>query len=164
MPGGGQPTHTALITHYHTLHYWPLPSVCWPPTTPLVICFVKERLLFPVWLRLTMWFYSTSEVSESKCSVMSDSLRPHGLHSPRNSPGQNTGVGSLSLLQGIFPTQRPNPGLPHCKRILYQLSHKGSPRTLEWIAYPFASGSSQPDYPFSSRSGELGREDPLEKE
>ena len=43
------------------------------------------------------------------------------------SPGQNTGVGSLSLLQGIFSTQRSNPGLPHCRRILYQLSHKGSP-------------------------------------
>ena len=38
-------------------------------------------------------------------SVMSDSLRPHGLYSPWNSPGYNTGVGSLSLLQGIFPTQ-----------------------------------------------------------
>ena len=44
-----------------------------------------------------------------------------------NSPGQNTGVDSLSLLQGIFPTQGSNPGLPHCRRILYQLSHKGSP-------------------------------------
>ena len=44
-----------------------------------------------------------------------------------NSPGQNTGVGSLSLLQGIFPTQGSNPGLPHCRRILYQLSHQGSP-------------------------------------
>ena len=48
-----------------------------------------------------------------------------------NSPGQNTGVGSLSLLQGIFPTQGSNPGLPHCRWILYQLSHKGSPRILE---------------------------------
>ena len=57
---------------------------------------------------------------------MSDSLRPHGLHSPWNSPGQNTGVGSLSLLQGIFPTQGSNPGLPHCGRILYQLSHNGN--------------------------------------
>ena len=57
---------------------------------------------------------------------MSDSLRRHGLHSPWNSPGQNTGVGSLSLLQGIFPTQGSNPGLPHCRRILYQLSHKGN--------------------------------------
>ena len=49
---------------------------------------------------------------------------PHGLYSPWNSPGQNTGVGSLSFLQGIFPTQGLNPGLPYCRRILYQLSHK----------------------------------------
>ena len=47
----------------------------------------------------------------------------HGLYSPWNSPGQNTGVGSLFLLQGIFPTQGLNPGLPHCRWILYQLSH-----------------------------------------
>ena len=66
------------------------------------------------------------------------------LCSPWNSPGQNTGVGSLSLLQGIFPTQRLNPRLPHCRRILYQLSHKGSPRILEWVAYPFCRGSSWP--------------------
>ena len=49
-------------------------------------------------------------VSESR-SVVSDSLQPHGLYSPWSSPGQNTGVGSLSLLQGIFPTQESNPGL-----------------------------------------------------
>ena len=49
-------------------------------------------------------------------------LRPHGLCSPQNSPGQNTGVGSLSLLQGIFPTQGSNPGLPHCRQIPYQLA------------------------------------------
>ena len=67
---------------------------------------------------------------------MSDSLRPHGLYSPCNSPGQNTGVGSLSLLQGIFLTQGSNPGLWHCRRILYQLSNKGSPRTLEWVDIP----------------------------
>ena len=77
-------------------------------------------------------------------SVLSNSLRPHGLYSPWNSPGQNTGVGSLSLLQGIFPTQGSNPGLPHCRQILYQLSHKGSLRILEWIAYPFSRGSSWP--------------------
>ena len=51
---------------------------------------------------------------------------------------------SLSLLQEIFPTQGLNSGLPYCKWILYQLSHKGSPRILEWVAYPFSSGSSQP--------------------
>ena len=58
---------------------------------------------------------------------MSTSLGPHGLYSPWNSPGQNTGVGSCSFLQGIFPTQGLNPGLPHCRQILYQLSHQGSP-------------------------------------
>ena len=83
------------------------------------------------------------EVAQS-CPVLSDSLRPHGLHSPRDSPGQDAGVGSLSLLQGIFLTQGSNPGLPHCRWILYQLSHKGSPRILEWGAYPFSRGSSQP--------------------
>ena len=65
-------------------------------------------------------------------------------YSPSNSPGQNTGVGSLSLLQGIFPTQGLNPGLPQCRQILYQLSHRGSPRMLEWVAYPFSSRSSRP--------------------
>ena len=58
-------------------------------------------------------------------SVVSDSLQPHGLYSPWNSPGQNTGAGSRSLLQRIFPTQGSNPGLPHCRQILYQLSHQG---------------------------------------
>ena len=61
------------------------------------------------------------------CSVVSDSLQPHGLDSPWKSPGQNTGVGSLLLLQGIFPTQGVNPSLPHCRQILHPLSHKGSP-------------------------------------
>ena len=73
--------------------------------------------------------------SESR-SVMSDSLRPHGLNSPWSSPGQNTGVGSISFLQGIFPIQGSNPRLPHCRWILYQLSHQGSPRILERIAIP----------------------------
>ena len=79
--------------------------------------------------------------SES-CSVVSDSLRSHELYSPWNSLGQNTGVGSLPFLQGIFLTQGLNPGLLHCRWILYQLSHKGSPRILEWVAYPFSSESS----------------------
>ena len=60
-----------------------------------------------------------------------------------NSLGQNTGVGSLSLLQEIFATQESNPGLLHCKWILYQLSHKGIPRILDWVAHPFSSRSSQ---------------------
>ena len=64
--------------------------------------------------------------SESR-SFVSDSLRPHGLYSPWNSLGQNTGVGSFSLLQGIFPTQELNQGLLHCRQILYHLSYQGSP-------------------------------------
>ena len=48
------------------------------------------------------------------------------------------------LFEGIFPTQGLNPGLPHCRWILYQLSHRGSPQMLEWVAYLFSSGSSQP--------------------
>ena len=77
-------------------------------------------------------------------SVMSSSFRHHGLYCPWNSPVQNTGGGSRSLLQGIFLTQGSNPDLTRCRWILYQLSHKGSPRILEWLAYPFSSGSSQP--------------------
>ena len=85
----------------------------------------------------------TESESESH-SVMSDSLRPHGLYSPWNCPGPNTGMGRLSLLQGIFPSQGSNPGLLHCRQILYQLSHKRSPRILERVAYPFSSRSSRP--------------------
>ena len=75
------------------------------------------------------------KLSEVKVTQSCPPLRPHGLHSPWNSPGQNTGVGSLSLLQGIFPTQGSSQGLLHCRQILYQLSHKGTPRILEWVAY-----------------------------
>ena len=69
---------------------------------------------------------STESESESH-SVVSDSLRSHGLYSPWNSPGQNTEVGSLSLLQGIFPTQGLNPGLLYFRQIFYQLSYQESP-------------------------------------
>ena len=87
------------------------------------------------------WFYqsgpSTSVKWSESHSVMSNSLRPNGLYSPWNSPGQTTGVGSLSILQGIFPTQGSNPGLPHCMWILYQLSHKGRPfKPLQSLGMP----------------------------
>ena len=83
------------------------------------------------------------------CLAMSDYLQPHVLHPARllcpwDFPGKNTGVGCHVFLQGIFPTQGLNPGLPHCRQILYPLSHQGSPRILEWVAYPFSRGSSQP--------------------
>ena len=78
-------------------------------------------------------------------SVMSNSLQlQYGLCSPWNSPGQNTGVGSLFFLQGIFPTQESYSGLPHCRQILYQLSYKGSLRILEWVACPFSTDLPDP--------------------
>ena len=76
-------------------------------------------------------------------SVESYSVTPL-IYSPWNSPGQNSEMDSHSLLQGIFPNQGSNPGLPHCRWILYQLSHQGSLRILGQVAYPFFSGSSGP--------------------
>ena len=82
-------------------------------------------------------------------SVVSDSLDPMNCSPPGSSvrgdsPGKNTGVGCHALLQVIVPTQGLNPGLLHCRQILYHLSHLGSPRILEWVAYPFSSESSLP--------------------
>ena len=83
------------------------------------------------WLkRLSSSSSSLLEPPSKRHSIMSESLWLHGLYSSWNSPGQNTGVGSRSLLQGIFPTQGSNSGLPHCRWILYQLSHQGSPNKL----------------------------------
>ena len=84
------------------------------------------------------------QVPCESCSVVSDSLWPDGLCSPWNSPGQNTGVSNCSLFQGLFSTQGSNPGLPHCRQTLYQLSHQRTPRILEWEACPFSRGSSRP--------------------
>ena len=69
---------------------------------------------------------------------------PVDYNSSRNSWGQNTGMGNISFLQAIFPTQGSNQGLLYCRRLLYQLSHRGRLRILGWVAYTFSSGSSQP--------------------
>ena len=69
---------------------------------------------------------------------------PPGSSVHGDSPGKNTGLGCHALLQGIFPTQGSNPGLPHCSWIIYLLSQQGSPRILDWVAYPFSRGSSWP--------------------
>ena len=81
----------------------------------------RQIQVFPVY---SFYFYETESVS---CSVVSKSLRPHGpqparLICPWDSPGRNTGVGSCAFLQGIFPTQGLNLGLPHCRQILFCLS------------------------------------------
>ena len=96
----------------------------------------KQRITKGLWDNFSVtekvkWKFSRVELSESENegrSVMSDSFWPHGRYSPQNSPGQNTGVGSLSLLQVIFLTQELHPGLPHCRQILNQQVW-GKPRT-----------------------------------
>ena len=74
-----------------------------------------------------------SRVDPVNCSTPGSSVY-------QGSPGKNTGVGCHVLLQGIFPTQGLNPGLPHCR----QDSHQGSSWILEWLSYPFSRGSSHP--------------------
>ena len=77
--------------------------------------------------------WTLKKAESESLSVVSDSLWPHSLQSPWNSPGQSIGVGSLSLLQGLFPTQGSNPDLLHCRRILYQLSYKEQKEVLKWV-------------------------------
>ena len=104
-------------------------SVCW--------LWGMQDLSFPTKDQTCTLCIGKSE-SESH-SVVSYSWQPHGLHSPWNSLGQNTEVGRLSLLQGIFPTQGSNSGLLHCRWILYQLSHKGSHRIESSVSASFES-------------------------
>ena len=83
---------------------------------------------------------SQHQSENESCSDLSDYLWPHGLY-PRNSPGQNTGVGSLSLLQGSLLTQGPNPDLLHCRWILYQLIYEGTPTSGSFqMSQLFTSG------------------------
>ena len=89
-------------------------------------------------------FLSPGDLPNPGIESRSPALQVDSLPSESQGKPKNTGVGSLSLLQWIFPTQELNQGLPHCRWILYQLSHKGSPRILEWVAYPFPRGSSWP--------------------
>ena len=131
-------------------------SLCCTVLSHSVLCnSLQPHILYPTRL-LCSWGFSRQE-----CCVGLPCPPPGDLPNPRiestfptlwvNSltsepPGKpkNTGVGSLSLLQGIFPTQGSNTDLPHCRWTLDRLSHKGNPRILGWVAYPFSSGSSQP--------------------
>ena len=93
---------------------------------------LTSHRFLPRHVLLNRWFCIYSCVCVS-CSVVPDSLRPHGLQSTRflcpwDFPGKDTGAGCHFLLQGIFPTQGSNPGLLHCRHVLYRLSYKGSPR------------------------------------
>ena len=82
--------------------------------------------------------------SQPRDQTQSPTLQVDSLPAEPQGKPKDTGVGSLSLLQLIFRTQESNQGLLHSRWILYQLSYQGSPRILEWVAYPFSKGSSQP--------------------
>ena len=97
-------------------HHWSLSHSCWFELPSL--CVQAPNLI---------GFLLQGRAASESHSVLSDSLWPHGPYSPWNSPGQTIGMGSLFLLQGIFPTWGTNPGLPHCRQILSQPSYKGSP-------------------------------------
>ena len=104
------------------------------PLTPTFICILNLSLSLSFALCLV------SQSCLTLCNPMDCSLPGSSVHG--NSPGKNTGVGCHALLQGIFPTRGSNPGLSHCRQILYHLSHQGSPRILEWVPYLFSRGSS----------------------
>ena len=111
----------------------------------LLHCLWESKLVQPPCR--TVWRFLKKLWLELPCvcarSVLSDSLRPHGLQPtrllcPQDSPGKDTGMGSYSLLhfllQGIFPTQGSNPSLLHCRQTLNRLSHQGSPEWKKVIA------------------------------
>ena len=104
---------------------WPCAEPCISVRTVLfLVVILSDWIEVRQKLNSSIWFWSYYimwtkkwgwKCASESCSVLSDSLQPHGLYSPWNSPGQNTGVGNFSLLQGIFPTQGSNPGLLHCR-------------------------------------------------
>ena len=98
------------------------PPACW---LRACIQFVKSNVLYTCVVCTFLYAIHRS------CSVVSDSLRPHGLQptrllGPWDFPGMNTGVGCRFLLQGIFLIQGSNPGLPHCRQTLYRLSYRAT--------------------------------------
>ena len=111
--------HNLAISFPHLFPLFFRLQYCWCfhyPYCTLYYCFIWNNIFEHL-----IYIYDKSH------SVVSDSLWPHGLYSPWDSPGQNTEVGSLSLLQSIFSNRGSNPGLLHCRWILYQVSHKGNP-------------------------------------
>ena len=103
----------ARVISLHTIHRPPSPS-------SLEVKLKCQALVSSLFTRLLSLFVKWKSLS---CVQ----LLAAPWTSPWNSPDQNTGMDSLSLLQGIFPTQGSSPGLPHCEWILYQLSYQGSP-------------------------------------
>ena len=126
------PSCSLQLTFFYKEPYWRMKT-----------SLIGHNHLLVLLVHLSFSYYSCCFELESR-SVMSDSLWTPWTIQSIEFYRQNTGVGSLSLLQEIFPTQGSNLGLLHCSCILYQLSHQGSSRKLEWVAYPFSSRSFQP--------------------
>ena len=105
------------------------------PNSRNIICICMYRTVLCLVTQLCPTLFNPMNCSPPGSSV-------HG-----DSPGKNTEVGCHALLQGIFPTQGSNPGLPHCRQILYHLSHQENLRILVWVGYLFSRGSSQPRKP-----------------
>ena len=111
----------------------------------------NKRVSSTIWKNfLQQWKHAIFVLSNVLCLVNQSRLTlcdPMDCSPPassvRGSPGQNTGVGCHALLQEIS-TQGSNPGLLHSRWILSHISHQGSPTSLEWVAYPFSRGSSDP--------------------
>ena len=93
-------------------------------------CIEQRRCMQKTTCCVIVWLVSQS--CPTLCNPMDCSLL--GISSVHgHSPSKNTGVGCHALLQGIFPTQGLNPGLPHCRWILYSLSHQGSPSLYDYL-------------------------------
>ena len=116
---------------------------CWVPlpwpACPWPLCCVSSLCFSALDRGHSCWSVFCAQSCPALCSPVD--CGPPGSSVPGDSPGKNTGVGCHALLHGVFPTQGSNLGLQHCRRILYHLSHKGSPRILECIAYPFSRSS-----------------------
>ena len=138
-----------MPSNHHILCH---PLLLLPSIFPCIKVFSNESALHIWWPKYWSFSFSISPSNEccvlclvaqscqTPCNPMDCSPPGSSIHG--DSPGKNTGMGCHALLQGIFPTQGLNPGLPHYKQILYHLSHQGSLRILEWVAYPFLIGSS----------------------
>ena len=105
------------------------------------------------WQRKSLYYTNVCEwLVAQLCLILCDPMdcSPAGPSVHGDSPGKNTRVGCHALLQGIFPTQGSNPGLPHCNWIFCHLSHQASPRILEWAAYPFSRDLPDPGIKLAS--------------
>ena len=102
-----------------------------------------KQILYHLSHQSTMLCYVLCLVAQS-CPTLCDPMDYTACQAPLcpwASPGKNTGVGCHALFQGILPTQGSNPGLLHGRWIRYCPSHQGSPRILEWVAYPLLQGN-----------------------